>query len=74
MNPTVTTRKAAPLGWLVLQGLVLLPISFICLTIGPQYISATETNLMLLLETVLGPVWVYAAGYGALLSLATSRT
>lgn len=62
----------APMGWLALQGLVVLPVAFICMTLGPKYISATETNLMLLLETVFGPVWVYAAGYEAPATLAAA--
>lgn len=47
------------LPWVILQGCCVVPISFIALTIGPKYISAAEVSLWLLLETVLGPVWVW---------------
>lgn len=33
--------------------------SFLLISIGPRYISAAQTSLMLLLETALSPVWVY---------------
>lgn len=49
------------LPWVVIQGCCVVPISFIALTIGPKYISAAEVSLWLLLETVLGPVWVWLA-------------
>ena len=45
--------------WLALQGCCVVPISFIALTVGPKYISAAEVSLLLLLETVLGPLWVW---------------
>lgn len=47
------------LPWVVIQGCCVVPISFIALTVGPKYISAAEVSLWLLLETVLGPVWVW---------------
>eukprot|EP01035_Chromulina_nebulosa_P016967 gene16967-22462_t len=31
--------------------------------IGPSLIPASEVSLYMLIETVLGPVWVYLAGY-----------
>ena len=33
--------------------------SFVLISIGPRYISAAQTSLMLLLETALSPIWVY---------------
>ena len=33
--------------------------SFVLISIGPRYISAAQTSLMLLLETALSPLWVY---------------
>ena len=47
--------------WLCLQGLVVCPVTFIALTLGPRAIPAAEVSLMLLLETALGPVWVWLA-------------
>lgn len=44
---------------LILMGLILLPLSFGLITIGPRLIPAPEVGLLLLLETVLGPLWVW---------------
>lgn len=49
--------------WLFLDGALLLPVSFLALSIGPSMISAPEVSLITLLETALGPVWVYIGGY-----------
>lgn len=46
--------------WLMLLlGLVILPISFGLMTLGPRYLPAPEVGLIMLLETVLGPYWVW---------------
>jgi drug/metabolite transporter (DMT)-like permease len=45
--------------WIVLMGAVVLPISFGLVTLGPRYIPAPEVGLILLLETALGPLWVW---------------
>ncbi|MEH6403319.1 MAG: EamA family transporter [Sneathiella sp.] len=44
---------------LMLLGLVILPIAFGLITVGPRYIAATEVSLIMLLETFLGPIWVW---------------
>lgn len=49
------------LGLLMLMGLIMLPLSFGLMFIGPRYIPAPEVSLMLLLEAVLGPLWVWIA-------------
>lgn len=61
--------SATGLGLMLLLGLVVLPLSFGLLTLGPRYIPAPEVSLLLLVETVLGPliVWV-AIGEAASLS------
>ena len=46
-------------GYLTLLGLVLLPASFVFLTRAPTYIPAPEVSLILLLETIIGPLWVW---------------
>jgi drug/metabolite transporter (DMT)-like permease len=46
---------------IVLLGLVVVPVAFGCIAIGPRYLPAHEVSLLMLLETVLGPVWVWAA-------------
>jgi len=49
------------LGLMLLLGLVVLPLSFGLLTLGPRYIPAPEVSLLLLLETVIAPLIVWAA-------------
>lgn len=39
--------------------LIVSAASFVLISIGPRYISAAQTSLMLLLETALSPIWVY---------------
>jgi drug/metabolite transporter (DMT)-like permease len=48
-------------GYLMLMGLYMLPIGTALMFIGPRYIPAPEVGLLLLLESVLGPVWVWLA-------------
>lgn len=46
--------------WTVLtMGLVLLPLSFTCLNLAPRYTSAAIVSLLMLLEMVFGPFWVW---------------
>jgi drug/metabolite transporter (DMT)-like permease len=34
-------------------------IPFVLITLAPRYITAAEVNLFFLLETILGPLWVW---------------
>ena len=66
------SASAADLGYLAVMGLVVLPIGSAMMFLGPRYIPAPEVGLLLLLETVLGPLWVWLAlgeepGYHTLL-------
>ncbi len=45
--------------WLLLMGFFVLPVSFSLLTFAPRYAPATAVGLILLLEAVLGPFWVW---------------
>ncbi len=47
--------------WIGLLGLVVIPIAFGLITTGPRYLPAPEVGLIMLLETVLGPIWVWIA-------------
>ena len=47
------------LGYLLLMGLIMLPASFALTTLGPRYLPAPEVSLLMLLETFLGPLWVW---------------
>ena len=48
-----------PLWTVLTMGLVLLPVSFTCLNLAPRYTSAAVVSLVMLLEMVLGPFWVW---------------
>ena len=53
---------AGPDTWLLLLlGGVVLPVSFTMITLGPRYLPAPEVSLILLVETILGPIWVWLA-------------
>jgi drug/metabolite transporter (DMT)-like permease len=45
--------------WILLNGLIVTPISFFCLANGPKYLSGPEVAMFYLLETVLAPIWVW---------------
>jgi drug/metabolite transporter (DMT)-like permease len=51
--------EGAQLGLMLLLGLLIMPLSFGLITLGPRSIPAPEVALLLLLETVLGPIWVW---------------
>lgn len=53
--------EGASLFWAFVLGLILAPISFALISIGPKYIPSAEVSLIMLLETLLGPLWVWAA-------------
>ena len=46
-------------GWALLLGLALTPIAFTLVSTGPRYLTSAEVSLMMLLETALGPLWVW---------------
>ena len=43
----------------LIMGLIVSPITFVLLVVSLRYISAAETSLIMLLETVLGSLWVW---------------
>jgi len=43
--------------------IVCIAIPFVCVTLAPRYITAPEVNLFFLLETILGPLWVWLVIY-----------
>jgi drug/metabolite transporter (DMT)-like permease len=45
--------------YMALLGFVVIPIAFGLITLGPRYLPAPEVGLIMLLETVLGPLWVW---------------
>jgi drug/metabolite transporter (DMT)-like permease len=55
------TIGAGDLLLLALLGLVVLPVSLTLITRATHYLPAPEVNLIALLETLLGPLWVWLA-------------
>jgi drug/metabolite transporter (DMT)-like permease len=51
----------ADLGYLLIMGLYVVPIGTALMYVGPRYIPAAEVGLLLLLESILGPLWVWLA-------------
>lgn len=47
-----SSASASPLLLLLLQGLIVLPISFSLLTLAPRYLTAPEVSLFLLIGKV----------------------
>lgn len=56
--------------WLGLLGFVVLPVAFGLLTLAPRYIPSPEVSLIMQLEAVLGPLWVWL-GVGEVPPIAT---
>ena len=50
---------AESLPWLLLLGLLVMPVSLLMITTGTRYLPAAEVALLLLLETLLGPFLVW---------------
>lgn len=53
------TVATADITYLLLLGGVVLPVSFTMITFTPRYLPAPEVSLILLVETILGPIWVW---------------
>jgi drug/metabolite transporter (DMT)-like permease len=51
----------ADMGYLMIMGVYMLPVGTALMFLGPRYIPAPEVGLMLLLESILGPIWVWLA-------------
>ncbi len=59
--PLATPLSLAPesYGWLALMGLIQIPLATLLIMTAPRYLPSTEVSLFMLLETVLGPIWVW---------------
>jgi drug/metabolite transporter (DMT)-like permease len=58
------TAVDANSGWLlVVNGVFIIGLSFCMLVIGPSFIPAPEVSLFFLIETVVGPLWVFLGGF-----------
>ncbi|MDE0376789.1 MAG: DMT family transporter [bacterium] len=61
--PLASPGSADSRDWvmLVLVGVLIVPVAFGLIATGPRYIPAPEVALLLLLQTVLGALWVWIA-------------
>ena len=59
MGAAPTAPPAADFVWLALNGVIVVPIAMGLITYGPKLISVPEVSLIMLLEAVLGPLWVW---------------
>ena len=62
-GPDLGALNGTDAVYILLQGIGVLAVGFTLLTIAPTYIPSPEVALYTLIETVLGPVWVYLGGY-----------
>ncbi len=46
-------------SWLILAGLVQMPVALLLITSATRFLPAAEVSLFLLLETCLAPIWVW---------------
>jgi drug/metabolite transporter (DMT)-like permease len=46
-------------GYLLVMGLYVVPVGTALMYVGPRYIPAAEVGLLLLMESILGPIWVW---------------
>ena len=51
--------NAQDFTYLALNGAIIMAMAMALITYGPKLISAPEVSLIMLLETVLGPLWVW---------------
>ncbi|MFC6670263.1 DMT family transporter [Marinobacterium aestuariivivens] len=58
---TPLSLEASSYGWLALMGLIQIPLATVLIMTAPRYLPSAEVSLFMLIETVLGPVWVWMA-------------
>ena len=51
----------APLWTIISMGVIILPVSFGLISIAPRYTTSSIVSLIMLLEMVIGPFWVWIA-------------
>ncbi|MBP0617336.1 DMT family transporter [Jiella mangrovi] len=51
--------ESEAVGWLVVNGAILMPLALICLAAGPMFVPSPVVSMGYLLETVLAPIWMW---------------
>lgn len=59
VSAPVTTLSDLQFIYIGVIGIVLLPFGFMILTIAPRFAPSAEVQLVYLLESILGPLWVW---------------
>lgn len=59
MGANPAAPNAQDFTYLALNGAIIMAMAMALITYGPKLISAPEVSLIMLLETVLGPLWVW---------------
>ena len=57
--PAAWQVRGASLIYISVTGLIILPVSFFLLSKASRLTSAANVSMIMLLETVLGPLWVW---------------
>lgn len=63
ISQDLSVTKVRDWQYLIINGILVLAASFTLLSIGPSMISSPEVSLYTLIETILGPVWVWLGGF-----------
>lgn len=58
MAPTIVLPPA-DIPYVCILGFLVIPVAFTCFVTAPRYIPAPEISLIVLMEMVLGPYWVW---------------
>jgi drug/metabolite transporter (DMT)-like permease len=58
---TLGSIPGTDLAIAAIGGLIVLPVSLELIWRGPRYLTAPEVGLLLLMETIVGPVWIWLA-------------
>ena len=59
LSPPATDVTLSSALIISLTGLIILPVSFVMLSRASRYTTASNVSMLMLLETVLGPLWVW---------------
>ena len=59
LSPTATEITLFSALIISVTGLIILPLSFVMLSRASRYTTASNVSMLMLLETVLGPLWVW---------------
>ncbi|NDW04124.1 DMT family transporter [Jiella pacifica] len=51
--------QSEAIGWLVVNGAIVMPLALICLAAGPTFVPSPLVSMGYLIETVLAPIWMW---------------